>query len=90
MKSKKRNKSTLALSREPNVEIIDSINDEIIDDTALIDCINELNGLRDSEASFATRKQPRTERDVLDNINQISAEMRWFSQWLTVKSNSAA
>ena len=62
------------------------INDEIIDDTALIDCINQLNSLkaRDEQGSL------HIEQDILSNINRISAEMSWFSQWLTVKSNSAA
>ena len=61
-------------------------NNEIIYDTALIDCINELNALRENE----NNANSRTENDILSSINQISAEMRWFSQWLTVKSNSAA
>ena len=61
-------------------------NNEIIYDTALIDCMNELNALRDSE----NKNDLRTENDILGSINQISAEMRWFSQWLAVKSSSAA
>ena len=73
------------LNQEQNVEILD--------DTALIDCINQLNELREQQKSTEAHivfNSAVQEQEVLMNIEQVSAEMRWFSQWLTVKSNSAA
>lgn len=67
-------------------DLVVNDSDEIVYDTALINCINELNSLRENDRAINSR----TEQDVLESINQISAEMRWFSQWLSVKSNSAA
>ena len=82
-------KNVFLLKRQKNKRMKNlsiEVNDEIIVDSALIDCMNQLNSLRENE-SVGTQK---SERDVLSQINQISAEMHWFSQWLTAKKNSAA
>lgn len=66
---------------------------EIIDDFGLIQCINRLNALREKDGEIGSDVKEvlvEQERDVLTKINRISAEMRWFSQWLTVKAKSAA
>jgi len=63
-------------------------NSEIIDDIGLIQCINRLNALR--EAGVEASGSLSSEDDVLKDINRISSEMRWFSQWLTIKARSAA
>ncbi len=62
------------------------ISDEIIDDSALIDCMNQLNSLKECE----NNENYFAQKDVLNNIERISVEMNWFSQWLTAKSDSAA
>ena len=63
-------------------------NSEIIDDAGLIQCINRLNALKDSGINQGNSSHK--ESDVLNDINRINAEMRWFSQWLTAKVRSAA
>jgi len=68
-------------------------NSEIIDDAGLIQCINRLNSLKEGgcELDSDLNKTPvQQERDILTDIHRISAEMRWFSQWLTAKVSSAA
>jgi len=68
-------------------------NSEIIDDAGLIQCINRLNKLKDTGAKFESNLDEafvEQKQDVLTDVNRISAEMRWFSQWLTAKVNSAA
>ena len=68
-------------------------NSEIIDDAGLIQCINRLNSLRDGGCELTSSSNNtlvQQERDILTDINRISAEMRWFSQWLTAKVKSAA
>jgi len=68
-------------------------NSEIIDDAGLIQCINRLNKLRESRAEFDSSLNEafvEQKQDVLTDVNRITAEMRWFSQWLTAKVNSAA
>ena len=68
-------------------------NPEIIDDVGLIQCINRLNALRETGAEFDSSLNEafvEQKQDVLTDVNRISAEMRWFSQWLTAKVNSAA
>lgn len=68
----------------------DNVADEIIDDSALIDCINQLNSLREGGNDSVVPSRQKNEKRVLKGIDQISAEMKWFSQWLTVKSKSVA
>ena len=73
------------LSQEPSVEILD--------DTALLDCINQLNELREQQKNadaHAVLNSTIHGQEMLVKIEQVSAEMRWFSQWMTVKSRSAA
>lgn len=65
-------------------------NSEIIDDVGLIQCINRLNTLRDKGMDQEVSLKKEKESDVLNDINRLSAEMRWFSQWLTAKVRSAA
>lgn len=57
-------------------------NDEIIIDSAIIDCMNKLSELRENESN----KNAHEELEVLSEISRISAEMRWFSQCLTAKT----
>ncbi len=56
-------------------------NDEIIIDTAIIDCMNKLSELREADSADQYAKA-----EVLGEIHRISAEMRWFSQCLTAKA----
>ena len=50
-------------------------NNQIIDDSALIECVNNLNLLREYNS-----KQTDQEQERLYKINRINAEMQWFSQ----------
>jgi len=73
--------------------MVSDATDEIVVDAGLIDCINMLNQLRDTQKLGGVSnsiKIEKKEKDVLVQIQQISAEMRWFSQWLTAKVRSAA
>ena len=63
-------------------------NPEIIDDAGLIQCINRLNAIK--ETGVDDNMSPDLESDILKDINRISSEMRWFSQWLTIKTRTAA
>ncbi len=47
---------------------------QIIDDSALIECVNKLNSLREFS------NQSIQEQQTISKINQINAEMHWFSQ----------
>lgn len=68
-------------------------NSEIIDDAGLIQCINRLNSLKETGSEVVALSNDTSvaqPKDVPTDINRIRAEMRWFSQWLTAKVNSAA
>ena len=101
----KKVKSKLNLVEKSIFELNSDVSSEIIDDSGLIDCINALNFLRDSaqfvglshssisqqiEQRLSQEVKQRKEREILSKIQRISSEMTWFSQWLTVKSNTAA
>ena len=79
-------KNILTLALKSEEKIVNDIDNEIIDDSALVECMNQLNLLREDKSIVI----PISEKDILTKINQVNAEMSWFSQWLSVKSNSAA
>jgi len=66
---------------------------DIIDDVGLIDDVIKLNFLRESanglglDFDIALKEK---ERELAAKVDHINAEMRWFSQWLSLKSSSAA
>lgn len=63
-------------------------NSEIIDDVGLIQCIQRLNVLR--ETGVEQNMQTISGEEALGDIDRISAEMKWFSQWLAVKMRNVA
>jgi len=76
----------MLLGREQQKNISAEIDNDIIDDTALVDRMNALNFLRESEQFLKQRAQQNT----LLMVEQINAEMKWYSQWSAVAAKSAA